>query len=343
MTSSIMKHELPEFCLVFNPEGGPGKYVGAVKRGELGYSPTTYDVEDPEKAKELIATINRRLGVTDIQAECMQVGSMFGWHVPGASPSAMEAASSSRELTNPSTKPVQLAESTWRPSSVEQAKSRIESRRRSALDMLNPAQRVALVAFREQHGRTWKSTLRDGWERAAYPGELQQIRNQLGPSWLNRLTPADFEFARGSEQCYGVLKDCSPDSLSFLGSFDGVVVGKPDTDHPNRLTHVKLSMDALHCVLDFPADFVFESVVEDSAREPDLDPQAMSDAALRAEAAYLGWALHMPEGGMTDAQMNNEELKQRHADVAAEALKRTKEVTATHSKMASPEIETPVI
>ena len=41
-------------------------------------------------------------------------------------------------------------------------------------------------------GRTWKSKLRAAWYNAAepgYPGEycyLQQLRNEQGPSWLNR-------------------------------------------------------------------------------------------------------------------------------------------------------------
>lgn len=63
---------------------------------------------------------------------------------------------------------------------------------KSRLDVLSPEQRDALIEFRRQHGRQWKQALHSGWERAAYPGPLQQIRNQQGPAWLNSLTPADF-------------------------------------------------------------------------------------------------------------------------------------------------------
>lgn len=63
---------------------------------------------------------------------------------------------------------------------------------KSRLDALSHEQRDALIEFRRQHGRQWKQALLAGWERAAYPGPLQQIRNQLGPAWLNSVTPADF-------------------------------------------------------------------------------------------------------------------------------------------------------
>jgi len=61
-----------------------------------------------------------------------------------------------------------------------------------ALDALSPDQRSALVTFKNEHGRFWKSELQAGWERARYPGALQAIRNQFGPVWLNRLKPSDF-------------------------------------------------------------------------------------------------------------------------------------------------------
>lgn len=45
-------------------------------------------------------------------------------------------------------------------------------------------QMTALVAFASKHGADWKEKLMDGWRNAAYPGVLQQIRNQFGPMWL---------------------------------------------------------------------------------------------------------------------------------------------------------------
>ncbi|AMR78625.1 hypothetical protein A2G96_13215 [Cupriavidus nantongensis] len=52
------------------------------------------------------------------------------------------------------------------------------------LDQLEGGQLEALSRFRDGAGRRWKSRLLAGWIRAAYPGHLQAIRNQLGPEWL---------------------------------------------------------------------------------------------------------------------------------------------------------------
>jgi hypothetical protein len=48
------------------------------------------------------------------------------------------------------------------------------------------AQLSALVCYATGHGRTWKSQLNDDWMNGRAEGELQQIRNQFGPSWLVR-------------------------------------------------------------------------------------------------------------------------------------------------------------
>ncbi len=81
--------QLPEMCLIFVADAEPGSYVRAVKRGEAGSFATTYDVTDPDKAKALVAHMNRRLGVGAVQAECMLAGSMFGWDSPAADPVRM--------------------------------------------------------------------------------------------------------------------------------------------------------------------------------------------------------------------------------------------------------------
>ena len=44
----------------------------------------------------------------------------------------------------------------------------------------------AVLEYAEEHGRTWKSQLRDEWMRAATIGPLQRLRNTHGPSWLMR-------------------------------------------------------------------------------------------------------------------------------------------------------------
>lgn len=77
--------EYPYTCFAFAPDRGPGKYVVAIKRGELGCFPTTYDEQDPVKAKELVTHLNtNKLNITEEVAEAMLLGSMFGWDCPGA-------------------------------------------------------------------------------------------------------------------------------------------------------------------------------------------------------------------------------------------------------------------
>lgn len=54
-----------------------------------------------------------------------------------------------------------------------------------------PAQLRALAQYALDNGRYWKAKLREDWEYARTRGELQQLRNQFGPSWLVR-----FRFSR---------------------------------------------------------------------------------------------------------------------------------------------------
>jgi hypothetical protein len=88
MTASINAQDnlnkLPESCFVFIESNSPGHYIGMVKRGERGYYPTSYDVEDKEHAKLTVDFMNEKLEVTKVQAECMYNGSLFGWDTPGA-------------------------------------------------------------------------------------------------------------------------------------------------------------------------------------------------------------------------------------------------------------------
>lgn len=80
---------LPEMCFVFMEDAEPGEYVRAVRRGETGCFVTSYDMTEPDKAKALVAHMNRKLGVSELQAECMLAGSMFGWDAPGADPARL--------------------------------------------------------------------------------------------------------------------------------------------------------------------------------------------------------------------------------------------------------------
>ena len=414
--SSPAASPLPDFCFVFIPEGGPGNYIRAVRRGEMGSSATTYDVDDPTKAQELVAHVNRRLGVTELQAECMLAGSMFGWDVLGANPEYAAAHRPSGSVAtgpednskglatsmteqeayvkyhSPEERAIRMAAArqandaavsealvlfdagdtegargrlssggiadegieyylrvwreppasagpSWTYPNAEQAEARTKRPKKSALEALSPEQRAALVAFKAEHGRTWKATLHAGWLRAAYPGPLQQIRNDFGPSWLTKLTPADFDLIPGSRQCYALLKDCTPESLSFLGSFEGVVIGNPDTEHPDRFRHVKLTEEALARVREFPADFIFERIADDSAREPGIAPSEMSDKGLIAEAAYLNWMTHSPESKSADAAVISM-LKSQTTKLMDETHKRLVDVQTQSPLRPSQEFDT---
>lgn len=82
--------KLPERCYVFIPVNPVGRRIGIVARGETGYYP--YDQADGDKdspislLKDVVLEQNRKLGVTPAQMEAMYVGSMCGFHVPGADP-----------------------------------------------------------------------------------------------------------------------------------------------------------------------------------------------------------------------------------------------------------------
>jgi hypothetical protein len=57
-----------------------------------------------------------------------------------------------------------------------------------------PEQARAVVAFAEREGPQWKAKLHMNWTMASYPDDretshlLQQVRNQLGPQWLEMVT-----------------------------------------------------------------------------------------------------------------------------------------------------------
>jgi hypothetical protein len=60
---------------------------------------------------------------------------------------------------------------------------------------------LALLDYRDRHGRTWAFDLWTAWQNANDVLEphgvmLRTIRNRLGPSWLQRLTRADLERER---------------------------------------------------------------------------------------------------------------------------------------------------
>lgn len=61
------------------------------------------------------------------------------------------------------------------------------------MNELTDSQYKALEAVRDHYGRLWRSRLRKSWETGKYTyllqeyqSELQQIRNDFGPSWLTK-------------------------------------------------------------------------------------------------------------------------------------------------------------
>lgn len=78
---------LPELC--FSTLRTTGDLI-CIKRGEAGYYPSKWDTGDKERNVELADELNENLGVTPIQRQAMEVGSMAGWDVPGADPKCYE-------------------------------------------------------------------------------------------------------------------------------------------------------------------------------------------------------------------------------------------------------------
>ena len=74
---------LPELC--FSTLRTTGQLI-CIKRGETGYYPSEWDTGDKERNVELADELNKNLGVSPIQRQAMEVGSMAGWDVPGADP-----------------------------------------------------------------------------------------------------------------------------------------------------------------------------------------------------------------------------------------------------------------
>ena len=72
---------LPELCFTTLPSTGE---LICIKRGELGYYPSSWNTDDRQRNEELANYNNERLGVTVEQRKAMEAGSMDGWDCPGA-------------------------------------------------------------------------------------------------------------------------------------------------------------------------------------------------------------------------------------------------------------------
>ena len=80
---------LPEMCYSVLPSTGE---LICIKRGESGYYPSGSNVMNFESNKNMANYLNEQLKVSAAQRTAMEIGSMYGWHVPGADPKTHETA-----------------------------------------------------------------------------------------------------------------------------------------------------------------------------------------------------------------------------------------------------------
>ena len=78
---------LPKQCFSTLTTTGQLIYI---KRGESGYYLSDWDTGDRERNVELADELNENLGVSPVQRQAMEIGSLAGWDVPGADPKAYE-------------------------------------------------------------------------------------------------------------------------------------------------------------------------------------------------------------------------------------------------------------
>lgn len=78
-----LRSSLPEQCYIYLPTT---KEIGIVKKGENGYYRTDLVNGESVAMRDLVDSMNKKLGVTKAQAEALKSGSMFGWKVPAADP-----------------------------------------------------------------------------------------------------------------------------------------------------------------------------------------------------------------------------------------------------------------
>ncbi len=85
-----------------------------------------------------------------------------------------------------------VTESLTRESLLSSANGDQDSETVNPLDQLTPQQRYALLQFvkeQEKQDRPWKIKLLNDWLHDRDSGEVQFIRDNYGPQWLNRVKP----------------------------------------------------------------------------------------------------------------------------------------------------------
>ncbi len=79
-----MNKKLPEICYSYLRTNNE---IILLKNGEKGYYKTDFALpKTREEAKAIVKDRNEKLGVSRLQRACMEIGSMFGFNVPGADP-----------------------------------------------------------------------------------------------------------------------------------------------------------------------------------------------------------------------------------------------------------------
>lgn len=77
--------KLPDTCFTYVKSENE---IGMIKCGETGYYPVKLKNSGTftEHPQDIVDRMNRELGVTHAEVMAMEIGSMFGWDVPGADP-----------------------------------------------------------------------------------------------------------------------------------------------------------------------------------------------------------------------------------------------------------------
>ena len=70
--------------------GASSGFITRLPSASWEYYPSDWDTGDKERNVELADDLNEKLGVTPVQRQAMEIGSMAGWTAPGADPKNYE-------------------------------------------------------------------------------------------------------------------------------------------------------------------------------------------------------------------------------------------------------------
>ncbi len=85
-----LRKSLPDYSYVYVETED---CIGRIQKGEAGYETTDYgqNLTEPSEKKLKAEQLNKRSGITKVQADAMMAGSMFGWDKPAADPKNYDA------------------------------------------------------------------------------------------------------------------------------------------------------------------------------------------------------------------------------------------------------------